>query len=124
MKLTFAFLLLLAVPLLPARASAGRRARSLAAGPAAPSSKEASAPEKKATEAKAPPKADKKDEPAAAPVSALRGPQRIDFDDRLVQGQTNKLGAVYLYQRKDPAQGSLLERRKSFREEIAKDLVE
>ena len=56
--------------------------------------------------------------------SALRGPMRIDFDDRLVQGQTNKLGAVYLYQRKDPAQPSLLERRSSFRDEIVRDLVE
>ena len=74
------------------------------------------------------PAAKKAEEPgkAAAPQtpSALRGPMRIDFDDRLVQGQTNKLGAVYLYQRKDPAQPSLLERRRSFREEIARDLVE
>jgi hypothetical protein len=71
------------------------------------------AAEKPAAEAEAP-----------APPSALRGPMRIDFDDRLVQGQTNKLGAVYLYQRKDPQQGSLLERKKSFRDEIGKDLVE
>jgi hypothetical protein len=42
----------------------------------------------------------------------------------LVQGQTNKLGAVYLYQRKSPAQPSLLARRQSFRAEIARDLLE
>jgi hypothetical protein len=53
-----------------------------------------------------------------------RGPTRIDFDDRLLQGQTNKLGAVYLYQRKAPAQPSLLTRRTSFRDEIARDLLE
>jgi len=53
-----------------------------------------------------------------------RGPTRIDFDDRLVQGQTNKLGAVYLYQRKTPAQPSLLARRQSFRAEITRDLLE
>lgn len=53
-----------------------------------------------------------------------RGPTRIDLDDRLVQGQTNKLGAVYLYQRKAPAQPSLLVRRSTFREEIARDLLE
>jgi hypothetical protein len=52
------------------------------------------------------------------------GPTRIDFDDRLVQGQTNKLGAVYLYQRKAPAQPSLLVRRNTFRDEIARDLLE
>jgi hypothetical protein len=64
--------------------------------------------------------------PAAAapgPMQA-RGPTRIDFDDRLLQGQTNKLGAVYLYQRKAPAQPSLLTRRTSFRDEIARDLLE
>src|SRR5262245_7133682 len=77
-------------------------------------------------EAKKPeaPKEPQKESTAVQTPSALRGPMRIDFDDRLVQGQTNKLGAVYLYQRKDPAQPSLLERRRSFREEIAKDLVE
>ena len=60
----------------------------------------------------------------AAPLLTPRGPTRIDFDDRLVQGQTNKLGAVYLYQRKTPAQPSLLARRQSFRAEIARDLLE
>ena len=61
---------------------------------------------------------------APAPLMTPRGPTRIDFDDRLVQGQTNKLGAVYLYQRKTPAQPSLLARRQSFRAEIARDLLE
>ena len=61
---------------------------------------------------------------AAQPLMTPRGPTRIDFDDRLVQGQTNKLGAVYLYQRKMPAQQSLLARRQSFRAEIARDLLE
>lgn len=56
--------------------------------------------------------------------TATRAPQRIDFDDRLLQGQTNRLGAVYLYQRKDPAQQSLLNRRRSFRGEIRRDVVE
>lgn len=71
-------------------------------------------------------KATKAEAPAEAPASLMtpRGPTRIDFDDRLVQGQTNKLGAVYLYQRKTPAQPSLLARRQSFRPEIARDLLE
>jgi hypothetical protein len=60
----------------------------------------------------------------AAPLVAPKGPVRIDFDDRLLQGQTNRLGAVYLYQRKDPAQPSLLDRRKSFRDEIRRDVLE
>jgi uncharacterized membrane-anchored protein len=62
---------------------------------------------------------------AAAPAQMqARGPTRIDFDDRLLQGQTNKLGAVYLYQRRAPAQPSLLSRRTSFRDEISRDLLE
>ena len=70
-------------------------------------------------------KTDKPAEAAAAqPLMTPRGPTRIDFDDRVVQGQTNKLGAVYLYQRKTPAQQSLLARRQSFRAEIARDLLE
>jgi hypothetical protein len=68
------------------------------------------------------------DKPAEVPPAATgmvpRGPTRIDFDDRLLQGQTNKLGAVYLYQRRAPAQPSLLARRQGFREEIARDLLE
>jgi hypothetical protein len=62
--------------------------------------------------------------PQAPAQMQARGPTRIDFDDRLLQGQTNKLGAVYLYQRKAPAQPSLLTRRTSFRDEIARDLLE
>jgi hypothetical protein len=58
------------------------------------------------------------------PVLVPKGPTRVDFDDRLLQGQTNRLGAVYLYQRKDPVRPSLLDRHKSFRAEIKRDLLE
>ena len=61
----------------------------------------------------------------AAPASASaagappqRGPTRIDFDDRLIQGQTNKSGAVYLYDRKELKQRSMIKKRETFREEI------
>jgi hypothetical protein len=60
----------------------------------------------------------------AAPAMTARGPTRIDFDDRLLQGQTNKLGAVYLYHRRAPAQPSLLARHGGFRGEIAHDILE
>ncbi len=61
--------------------------------------------------------------PASASASAAgappqRGPTRIDFDDRLIQGQTNKSGAVYLYDRKELKQRSMIKKRESFREEI------
>ncbi len=47
--------------------------------------------------------------------SGFRGPTRIDFDDRLIQGQTNKSGAVYLFDRKETGITSMVQRRKSFR---------
>jgi hypothetical protein len=47
-----------------------------------------------------------------------RGPTRIDFDDRLIQGQTNKSGAVYLYDRKELKTASMIKKRESFRDEI------
>ncbi|HVP61619.1 MAG TPA: hypothetical protein VMT11_13725 [Myxococcaceae bacterium] len=59
--------------------------------------------------------------PATASASGAppqRGPTRIDFDDRLIQGQTNKSGAVYLYDRKELKQRSMIKKRESFREEI------
>jgi hypothetical protein len=91
---------------------------------------------------KAPPKVDKADkaetsngkvEPSSTrmsdPVSGepstsasgappTRGPARIDFDDRLIQGQTNKSGAVYLYDRKELKTRSMIRERESFRSEI------
>ncbi len=61
--------------------------------------------------------------PAAEPgPAAARGPSRIDFDDRLVQGQSNKSGAVYLYDRKDLKVRSMIKRREHFRDEIVGSL--
>jgi hypothetical protein len=63
----------------------------------------------------------------AAPQGApppTRGPTRIDFDDRLIQGQTNKSGAVYLYDRKELKTKSMIKTRESFREEIVGSLYD
>lgn len=84
-------------------------------------------PPKKAA-SKAPPKIETKGSSVVDPVtgdaasgasSALpqRGPARIDFDDRLIQGQTNKSGAVYLYDRKELKTRSMIRERESFRSE-------
>lgn len=54
----------------------------------------------------------------AATPPGQRGPTRIDFDDRLIQGQRNTAGAVYLYDRKELKQRSMIKKRESFREEI------
>lgn len=53
--------------------------------------------------------------PPPAQTPQFRGPTRIDFDDRLIQGQTNKSGAVYLFDRKETGILSMVRRRKSFR---------
>jgi hypothetical protein len=55
---------------------------------------------------------------ASAAPPGQRGPTRIDFDDRLIQGQRNSAGAVYLYDRKELKQRSMIKKRESFREEI------
>src|SRR4051812_44432845 len=67
------------------------------------------------------------DAPAEAPQASAvpsRGPTRIDFDDRLIQGQTNKSGAVYLYDRKELKQRSMIKTRDSFRDEIVGSLYD
>lgn len=55
--------------------------------------------------------------PAATAAPPSRGPTRLDFDDRLIQGQTNKSGAVYLYDRKELKTHSMIRERESFRSE-------
>lgn len=46
------------------------------------------------------------------------GPARIEFDDRLVQGQTNKANAIYLFERRESALRSLLKKRTNFHAEM------
>jgi hypothetical protein len=54
---------------------------------------------------------------------APRGPTRIDFDDRLIQGQANKSGAVYLFDRKELSVRSMVQQRTSFRDQIVRDIL-
>lgn len=73
------------------------------------------------------------EQPAAAPeasggsgdgmiMTSRRGPARVDFDDRLIQGQTNKSGAIYIFERKSSELHSMVRRRHSFREEILRSI--
>lgn len=65
--------------------------------------------------------------PAAAGgdgATGVRGPTRIDFDDRLIQGQSNKSGAVYLYDRKELKVRSMIKKRDNFRDEIVGSLYD
>jgi hypothetical protein len=52
-----------------------------------------------------------------------RGPTRLDFDDRLIQGQGNKVGAVYLYDRKNLPLRSMVHQPTNFRDQISGDSV-
>lgn len=56
--------------------------------------------------------------------TGVRGPTRIDFDDRLIQGQSNKSGAVYLYDRKELKVRSMIKKRDNFRDEIVGSLYD
>lgn len=61
--------------------------------------------------------------PTEAPAArASRGMSRIEFDDRLVQGQTNKANAIYLFERRESALRSLLKKRSDFHAEIDETL--
>ncbi len=68
------------------------------------------------------PKAAKVEAPAPAETMATRGPARLDFDDRLVQGQSNKAGAIFLYDRKNLPLRSMVRTRTSFRDQIEDEL--
>ncbi len=60
--------------------------------------------------------------PAAEDTGVSRGPSRIEFDERLIQGQTNKANAIYLFERRESALRSLLKKRVDFHEEIEEAL--
>ncbi len=102
------------------------------------SSSFARTPKKPAAAAKKPPAsapAPSAPEPSSAPAASndsgggggapsMRGPARIDFDDRLIQGQSNKSGAVYLYDRKELKIRSMIKKRENFRDEIVGSLYD
>jgi hypothetical protein len=56
--------------------------------------------------------------PTSTEGAPVRGPTRLNFEDQLVQGQTNQSGAVYLYDRKELKTRSMIKLRDSFRNEI------
>jgi hypothetical protein len=61
--------------------------------------------------------------PAPAGQSAgLRRGARVEFDGRLVQGQTAKSGAIYLFARQRSPLRSMVEERASFRQEILRSV--
>ncbi len=55
---------------------------------------------------------------AAVDAATRRGPTRVEFDERLLQGQTNKANAIYLFQRRESALRTLVKKREHFHAEI------
>ena len=53
-----------------------------------------------------------------AQLVLAQGQGRVDFDDRLVQGQRQGTGAVYIFERQKVELPSMLRRPRSFRERI------
>ena len=125
LKLIAALVVLLGVNALAAPKKKSAPAHAAHTAPAAP----AAAPKREAptvnlgstrTSAGASEQADN----GSANAAPSRGPTRIDFDDRLIQGQTNKSGAVYLYDRKELKTRSMIKKRESFRDEIVGSLYD
>lgn len=63
-------------------------------------------------------------EGAAPPPASgeLRRGARVEFDGRLVQGQTAKSGAIYLFARKRSELRSMVEERKDYRKELLRTI--
>jgi hypothetical protein len=73
----------------------------------------------------APPAVDPVDTGASeglAPDIRRNGPSRIEFDDRLIQGQTNKANAIYLFERRASELRTLVRTRKDYHREIDESL--
>ena len=62
--------------------------------------------------AEAQPETPKAEPSAPAPPGQ---PTRIDFDDRMIQGQSNQSGALYLLEKAEPTHRSMVRTRMSFR---------
>lgn len=109
--------LIAALVLIAFVAEAGPKKKGKAAAAPAPSAAPSSpAPEAAPAAASA--------DPGGGGATGVRGPTRIDFDDRLIQGQSNKSGAVYLYDRKELKVRSMIKKRDNFRDEIVGSLYD
>lgn len=60
----------------------------------------------------------------AAGGSGYRGPTRVDFDDRLIRGQTTKADSVYIYDRQQIEIRSLVNKARTFRPMIIRTVFE
>lgn len=61
---------------------------------------------------------------ATAMAQGYRGPTRVNFDERLIKGQTAKAGSVYIFDRQQSEVRSLVERNRSFKHKIIRTVFE
>lgn len=66
------------------------------------------------------PRGDKKSSEADDDANKLQRGERVEFDARLIQGQTAKAGAVYLFARVSTNLKSMVKERSSFREKVVR----
>lgn len=67
--------------------------------------------------------ADEEPQPSGAQAATgFKRPSRMEFDERLIMGQSLKSGAVYLFERKDSEIQSMLRIRKDYRKELLEPL--
>ncbi len=61
---------------------------------------------------------------AEARAESYKGPTRINFDERLVKGQTAKAGSVYIYERQEIEIRSLVRERARLRDKIVRTVFD
>jgi hypothetical protein len=111
----------------PAPAAAAPREKAAAAAPqkskAQPNRGKRAPARKQAAPVAAVEKAAEAAKPAPpAEGQPLRRGERVEFDARLIQGQTAKAGAVYLFERASSDLSSMVDQRKSYRTEIVEEV--
>ncbi len=110
---------LLAVPSLAAKGKASKASKPSKPVVTTPVKPEGTTADPRATDGRgAPPPSDPANVDGPVDTGTRKGPARIEFDDRLVQGQTNKANAIYLFERRESALRSLLKKRTDFHDEI------
>ena len=118
MKKTLLALLTVVVFAVPSLAAKGKKPPPKPTKPpvTTPAKPEGSTPDPRATTPA--PSSDAQNIDGPVDTGTRKGPARIEFDDRLVQGQTNKANAIYLFERRESALRSLLKKRTDFHDEI------
>ena len=61
---------------------------------------------------------------SALAEDSYRGPTRVNFDERVIKGQTAKSGSVYIFERQEMTINSLVSKKRSFRDRTIRTVFE